>query len=1098
MRIRGFRSTVATSRGVSVQIAGDRMKGECTEMSRISRRHFLATGAAASLARSAQTAGDRPAPPDFVNPPWEARPSTYWVWLNGFTDPRRITYELEELHKAGFNAAYILEIGARAGEGVPAGPAYFGPESLKAIGHAVREAGRLGLDIGVTNSSSWNSGGSWITPEHAAKGLYWTRIPVRGPARFSEVLPFPQLPGAVPRKPDRSPAYYSDVAVLAAPDDRRVPGFDFVIDLAPGVHTIERLALHNVDADTAVKDVAVYASDTGIEEADFREIFRGTLERRAGPQSFPCTRAQAKYVKLRIISGHNPARVSLAEFEGFNPAGQNVITVMLPNGRKPVGGLLRFTTQAGLEREWMAENIYDGRLAGARGSWAAEGPLPPLVASRSAIVDVSDHFRDGRLTWDVPAGNWSLYRFLCANNGEKLVAPSPHSDGFIIDHYSAAATRFHTEYMLERLGEELGDLRKSALKYFYACSYEVRGSIWTPTFLEDFRRLRGYDALPFLPVLAGVTVESDDISDRFRIDFRRTISDLFTGNFYGTTRQLSERSGLKLICEAGGPGWPLHQVPADALKAQSEVSIPRGEFWKGHPVCVVKETASAAHVYGGRIVQMESFTSFRHWQDGPRDLKDIADQALCDGCNQFVWHTMPHVPEAAGKPGPVYHAGTHNGPNETWWPLARPFFDYLARCSWLLRQGLFVADLCYYYGDRGYNFGPEKYEMAGLGLPAGYDFDTVNSDVIANRLSVKDGRLVLPDGMSYAALVMVDRPEIAPEVLEKIEQLVRDGATVHGPKPRHAAGLTNYPACDARVRDIAERVWGDCDGVRVLEHAYGKGKVYWGIPVAGILRRRNLSPDFSSTAEMDYIHRRTGERDIYFVRNKREEDVEADCTFRVAGRGAELWDAVTGAVRPLAVSPTAEGSRVKIRLPAVGSAFVIFDPAFRRDVRPPALNKAPAPVAIAGPWEVRFAPGWGARESASFEALRSWTEHDDPGIRYFSGVATYLKSITLSASQTRSRVFLDLGDVRVIARAKVNGKEAGGCWTPPFRVEVTGLLKPGANLLEIEVANMWSNRLTGDAIASGQKYTHTNIPWPKDTPLLPAGLLGPVRLVWPA
>src|ERR1035438_7973466 len=200
MRIRGFRSTVATSRGVSVQIAGDRMKGECTEMSRISRRHFLATGAAASLARSAQTAGDRPAPPDFVNPPWEARPSTYWVWLNGFTDPRRITYELEELHKAGFNAAYILEIGARAGEGVPAGPAYFGPESLKAIGHAVREAGRLGLDIGVTNSSSWNSGGSWITPEHAAKGLYWTRIPVRGPARFSEVLPFPQLPGAVPRQ----------------------------------------------------------------------------------------------------------------------------------------------------------------------------------------------------------------------------------------------------------------------------------------------------------------------------------------------------------------------------------------------------------------------------------------------------------------------------------------------------------------------------------------------------------------------------------------------------------------------------------------------------------------------------------------------------------------------------------------------------------------------------------------------------------------------------------------------------------------------------------------------------------------------------------
>ena len=1064
-------------------------------MSRISRRHFLATGATAPWVRGAPPGNGRPAPRDFVNPPFEARPSTYWVWLNGFTDPRRITYEVEELQKAGFNAAYILEIGTHASEGVPAGPAYFGPESLKAISHAVREAGRVGLEIGVTNSSSWNSGGSWITPEHAAKGLFWTRIPVHGPGRFSEVLPFPRLPGPVPRKPDGTPAYYTDVAVLAVPDDRRVPGFDFVIDLAPGTHTIERLTLHNADVETAAKEFAVYASDTGIEEADFREIFRGTLERRAGPQSFPCAPAQAKYVKLRVISGHNPERVSLAEFEGFNHAGQNVVTVMLPNGRKPVGGLLRFTMQAGLEREWMAENIYDGRLSGARGSWAAEGPLPPLAATRSAVVDVTSHFRDGRLTWDAPAGNWSLYRFICANNGEKLVLPSPQSGGYIIDHYSAPATRFHTEYMLERLRGELGDLHKSPLKYFYACSYEVRGSIWTPTFLEDFRRLRGYDALPFLPVLAGVTVENDDVSDRFRIDFRRTVSDLFTANFYGTTSQLCERAGLKLVCEAGGPGWPLHQVPVDALKAQSEVSIPRGEFWKGHSVCVVKETASAAHVYGGRVVQMESFTSFRHWKDGPRDLKDIADQALCDGCNQFVWHTMAHVPEAAGKPGPVYHAGTHNGPNETWWPLARPFFDYLGRCSWLLRQGLFVADLCYYYGDRGYNFGPERYEMAERGLPAGYDFDTVNADVIVNRLSVKDGRLVLPDGMSYAVLVMVDRPEIAPEVLEKIEQLVRDGAVVCGPKPRHAAGLTDYPACDGRVRDLADRVWGDCDGVRVHEHAYGKGKVCWGTPAGELLRRRGLNPDFSSTAEMEYIHRRIGGREIYFLRNKREQEVEAECTFRVAGLGAELWDAVTGTVQPLAVSRTAQGTHAKLRLPAVGSAFVVFDPAFRRDVRPPVPKPAPPPVDIAGPWEVRFAPGWGAPESASFDPLRSWTEHSDPGIRHFSGVATYRKNITVPGNLTRSRVFLDLGDVRVIARAKVNGKEAGGCWTPPFRIELTGLLKPGPNLLEIEVANTWSNRITGDANSSGRTYTHTNIRWPKDTPLLPAGLLGPVRLV---
>jgi hypothetical protein len=415
------------------------MKEKHLNVPGLGRRGFLAGSAAASLARGAPRAAEPQAPPDFVNPPWEARPSTYWVWLNGFTDPRRLTYELEQLKQLGFNAAYILEIGARAGEGVPAGPAYFGPESLKAIGHAVREAGRLGLEIGVTNSSSWNSGGSWVTPEHAAKGLYWTRIPVEGPARFSETLPFPRLPTPVPRKPDGTPAYYTDVAILAVPDDRRVPGFDFVIDLAPGVHTMERVTLYNAEVETAVKDFAVCVSDTGVEEADFREILHGMLERRTGPQSFPCTPAQAKYVKLRVISGYDPQRVSLAEFAGFNPEGRNVVTVMLPDGRKPVGGLLRFTTQAGLEREWMAENIYDGRLAGARGSWAADGPLPPLVGSRSAVLDLTPQFQSGRLRWDVPAGRWSIYRFICANNGEKLVAPSPHSDGFIIDHFSAAA-----------------------------------------------------------------------------------------------------------------------------------------------------------------------------------------------------------------------------------------------------------------------------------------------------------------------------------------------------------------------------------------------------------------------------------------------------------------------------------------------------------------------------------------------------------------------------------------------------------------------------------------------------------------------------------
>jgi len=1039
----------------------------------LTRRRFLATAAVTLAARNEVSGADA----GFFNPPWEARPSTYWVWLNGFTDPKRLTYELEELKKAGFNAVYILEIGTR-GQSVPAGPAYFGPESLEAIAHVVREAGRLGIDVGITNASSWNAGGSWVPPEHAAKGLYWTRTVVEGPTHFTQALPFPKL---APTAPD--PPFYSDAAVLALPESERLPGFDFVIDLAPGAHTLERVVLHNAEAATAAKEFVVFASETGAETADFREICRGTLEARTGPQSFPCSAAvRARFLKLRIVSGYHPNRTTLAEFEGLSADGKNVVTVQTPIGRKLQGGLLRFTAEAGFSREWMAENIYDGRLEGARGSWAVDGPLPPFVRKRGDIVDLTAHFRDGRLDWAVPAGRWSLYRFVSANNGQKVVLPSPHSDGLIIDHFSAAATRMHTEYMLGRLRSRLGDLRKSALKYFYACSYEVRASIWTPTFLEEFRQRRGYDALPFLPVLAGAVVESDDVCDRFRLDYRRTVSDLFIENFYATSRRVAEREGLKLVSEAGGPGWPLHQVPVDALKAQSAVSVPRGEFWKVHSVNVVKETASAAHIYGQPIVQMESFTSFRHWQDAPRDLKEIADMALCDGCNQFVWHTMPHVPEVGGKPGWAYHAGTHNGPNEAWWPLGRPFFDYLARCSWMLRQGLFVADICYYYGDRGYNFAPEKSGAAELGLPPGYDFDTVNSDVILNRMSVKDGRLVLPDGMSYALMLLPDRREMDPAVLAKIETLVRDGAVICGPAPRQALGLANYPAADEEVRRIAARLWG-------------AGKIQANLSPGEILKRRGLGPDFTAEADFDFIHRRHGARDIYFVRNKAEKWVEAACTFRVKGRNAQLWDAVSGLTNPLPTVAASGGARATLKLAPFGSAFVIFDPAFRP--APKASSpRLPAPVEIGGPWEVRFAEGWGAPASRSFSRLHSWTDDDDAGVRYFSGIATYGKVIRVPEALLGGTLLLDLGDVCSIARVRLNGKPAGGCWTVPFQVELTGLVKPGDNLLEIEVANTWSNRLTGDALAAGgRKYTNTNIRWSKDTALLPSGLLGPVRLM---
>jgi hypothetical protein len=720
-----------------------------------------------------------------------------------------------------------------------------------------------------------------------------------------------------------------------------------------------------------------------------------------------------------------------------------------------------------------------------------------MVRDGAAIIDLTPKVDDrGNLTWEVPPGRWSILRFVAANTGQRLVLPSPNSAGFIIDHFSADASRFHTEYMMERLHSELADFRRTALKYFYACSYEVRGSMWTPDFTHEFRSRRGYELKRFLPVLTGVVVESEDISARFRTDFRRTVAELFTERFYAGTREVVNRHGLKLVAEAGGPGWPLHQVPVDALKALAALDVPRGEFWHHGRVSVIKETASAAHLYGGNIVQMEAFTSWRHWQDGPGDLKPTADRAFCEGMNQVVWHTMPHVTPEAGKPGWVYHAGTHLQRDDPWWPMAKPFADYLARCSYLLRQGLFVGDVCYYYGEQGFNFIPERQVDPSLGF--GFDYDVANSDVILTRMAVKDGRIVLPDGMSYELLVLPDRPDMDLHILERLERLVRDGATIVGPKPVRATSLQNYPECDRQVRELAGRLWGACDGVRVRENTHGKGKVIWGVMLRDILAQRRIGPDFAFTgdADLDFIHRRLAAADIYFVRNKREAWAEAACTFRVKDRAAELWEPVTGAIEGAPVEQVAGGSRIALELPPYGSVFVVF----RAGPQRPATKRNRTfgrSVDVAGPWELSFQTGRGAPPSLRLEKLISWTDHPEPGVRYFSGIATYRSRFDLPADMVGSGkpLYLDLGDLRFIARVRLNGKPVGIAWTAPFRVDIASAARAGSNEVEIEVANTWSNRLTGDAQSSGPRYTNTNMPWRKDTPLLRSGLMGPVRII---
>ncbi|MBL8233808.1 MAG: hypothetical protein JNL98_35245, partial [Bryobacterales bacterium] len=513
----------------------------------------------------------------------------------------------------------------------------------------------------------------------------------------------------------------------------------------------------------------------------------------------------------------------------------------------------------------------------------------------------------------------------------------------------------------------------------------------------------------------------------------------------------------------------------------------------------VKETASAGHLYGKPRIHMESFTSSHHWYEGPGDLKDSADRVFCEGANHIVWHTWSHAPPDSGQPGWVYGAGTHINRNVTWWPKIRPFIDYLSRSSFLLQRGKFVGDVLYYYGDGGFKFVPPRTPQPGLGR--GFDYDFTNSDVILNRLTVRDGRFVLPDGTNYSVLVWPDQDDAHPAVLEKVEQLVAAGGTLIGPKPRRAAGLEGYPASEDRVRKLAARLWGDLDGKARTSRAHGKGRVYWGRTPAEVLSEMKIGPDFAGHEALDFTHRRDGTADLYFVRNTQRKPLASKAVFRVTGRQPELWDPVSGRMQNAeAWSTTGRGTEVDLNLAPHGSVFVVFRrPAASAPARRTSVQTAsPDSVPVSGPWSVDFERGPAA---VAMPSLVSWTQHQNPEIRHFAGSAKYRTSFHMPANWKSRKVHLDLGTLWAIGEVWLNGQPLGVVWTPPFEVDATKALREGTNELVVEVINTWHNRLVGDAtLAPGTRRTRTNITnsggkvW-GEAELLNSGLFGPVRLV---
>ncbi len=743
-------------------------------------------------------------------------------------------------------------------------------------------------------------------------------------------------------------------------------------------------------------------------------------------------------------------------------------------------------------------------------------------------IPVSDtaNFRDGKLDWNAPEGNWTIVRYGYTCTGARTSTNCDGWSGLSVDHLSPQAFEVFSNTVILPLIKAAQSVGNS-VKFLQTDSWEMGLVNWTDNFPKEFKKFRGYDISPFMPVLAGRIVGSREESDRFLHDFRQTIGDCVADYHYKLFYNVAHQYGMGIHPESGGP----HSAPVDALKVMAISDFPQGEFW------------AVANTH--RITD---------------------DERLSDKQSACVAHTNGKRFVAAESP-------TSIGPQ---WKQSKDFISYLDRSCYMLQQGLYVADVLYYYGDDVPNFVFLKEDLPELNF--GYDWDKCSKDVILNRLSFENGKIILPDGMSYRVLMLAPEKSIDLNLLKRIEFLVNAGMTVVVPRPEKPTGLSGFPESDNELNAIADRLWDKIDGHQISENTVGKGRVIRGQNINSVLASMNVMPDFAITSNqdktgLDYIHRATEKDDIYFVANRfsrkgindfefrylttpsyRYEQVTCHC--RVTGKVPQIWNPKTGEMSKVLTCREEKGQTlVPIQLEPDGSVFVIFKKAAYgcHIVRIEKDNKAlfpenqfetkdfqivntgisnggntisffeqgtytfswsdgkketihanvPFKKELSGKWEVHFDPKWGGPDHFVIDELSSWIRSEVPGIKYYSGTANYTKSFDLSKEEMKNNeVILDLGNVQEMASIKINGKQSQVIWSAPFRLNLTGLVREGSNKLEVEIVNLWPNRLIGDAgLPFEQRLTKTNINkfnvQDREKYLRESGLLGPVSLIFP-
>jgi hypothetical protein len=1098
-------------------------------------------GACAVLA---QTPGDTLLS-GFQNPPDSAKPRVWWHWMSGNITKEGIQADLEWMKRSGIGGFQNFDAGLNTPQIVEKRLVFMTPEWKDAFKYAATLADQLGLEMAIAGSPGWSeSGGPWVPPAQAMKKYVWSETRVEGGRPFTGALPKPPSAtgaylnqagggrgfGGGQNRP-APPEYYKDAAVVAfrTPEgDQPMSARQPKVTSSGGTFDVAALTDGDLSKTTLLPAAPVgerawiqyefpkpqtirgltfitgggfgfgfggrggATSNQQLEASDNGSQFRTVTPIPVGARTIAFAPVTARFFRISILTPQpqpNQGRGGMGGFGGgraqapAGPAGTQIAEFVLH------GAVVnRFQEKAAFSA---ASSIYA----------MATPPVPAADAVRKAdVVDLTSKMRpDGTLDWTPPAGRWVVLRIGYSLTGHQNSPASPEATGLEVDKLNKGYVKAYFDHYLDLYKDATGGLMgKRGLQYVITDSWEAGTANWTDDMMAEFARRRGYDMKPWLPALAGNIVESAEATDRFLWDFRKTLSEMVAEYHYDQLTDILKERGMARYTESHESG---RAFIGDGMEVKAKAAVPMSAMWTAQPGRTsdrydadVRESASVAHIYGQNLVAAESLTAGSGaWSFSPETLKPTADREMSMGLNRFVIHTSVHQPSNDKIPGlGLGPFGQWFTRHETWAEQAKVWTTYLARSSYLLQQGKFVADIAYYYGEDSnvtalFSGNPPP-------IPAGYNFDYVNSDVVKNRLTVSGaGLLTTTTGMSYRILALDPNSQRMPlAVLRKIRDLVDAGAVVVGPKPVESPSLSDD---QAEFQTIAGRLWGGTTG---------KGKVFGAGTIGDALASLKVAADFEYTkpqpdTELVFVHRKLADGDIYWVshRNARAEDVEA--TFRTQGKAPELWHAETGAVEPASYR-TADGrTTVSLTLQPNDAVFVVF----RKAASAPSRT-VPKPVetklgTIDGSWDVAFQPNRGAPAKVTLSALASWHQNSDPGVKYFSGTGTYTKTIQAPSDwfQTGAKLWLDLGDVKNIAVVALNGKALGTYWKAPFRVDVTSALKPGANNLEVKVINLWVNRLIGDQQEGvAKKYTYTSQQFYRaDSPLLPSGLIGPVEVV---